>query len=148
MRPESMSSDIKGATTAWLPVAGYCTLLFIQSSFSAPELLPSFSGMDKLLHFGAYGVLGLLFMRAFTRSVSRLGARRVIFYSILLTAAYGLSDEAHQYFVAVRTADMMDVLADAIGGGCGTFLYYIRNRKVFASGGNHPSEREPGERGK
>ncbi|MFH0725486.1 MAG: VanZ family protein [Pseudomonadota bacterium] len=136
MRPESLSAAIKGATNAWLPVAGYCTLLFIQSSFSAPELLPSFSGMDKLLHFGAYGVLGLLFMRAFTQSIPRLGARRIIFYSILLTTAYGLSDEAHQYFVVVRTADMMDVLADAMGGGCGTFLYCICNREVFASGGD------------
>lgn len=100
--------------------------------------------MDKLLHFGAYGVLGLLFMRAFTRSVSRLGAGRILFYSILLTATYGLSDEAHQYFVVVRTADVMDVLADAIGGGCGAVLYYICNRDAFPTAGSESPEREPG----
>jgi VanZ family protein len=137
-----MPADIKGTMNAWLPVVGYCAFLFIQSSFPSPKLLPAFSGMDKLLHFGAYGVLGLLFMRAFTRSISRLGAGQIIFYSILLTAAYGLSDEAHQRFVVVRTADMLDVLADAIGGGCGAFLYYIRNREAFATGGNAIPKRE------
>jgi VanZ family protein len=132
MSTEARQADMKGTANAWLPVAGYCGLLFIQSSFSSPNLLPTFSGMDKLLHFGAYGVLGLLCMRAFTRSFSGLGAGRIIFYSILSTAAYGLSDEVHQHFVVVRTADMMDVLADAIGGACGSFLYYIYNRKTFA----------------
>ena len=128
-----MPTRVKGTITAWLPVVGYCVLLFVQSSFASPKLVPTFSGMDKLLHFGAYGVLGMLFMWAFTRSVPRLGAGRILFYSILLTAAYGLSDEAHQHFVVVRTADMMDALADAIGGGCGAFLYYICNREAFAN---------------
>lgn len=144
MRSEAIPADIKGTLNAWLPVVGYCAFLFIQSSLPSPKLLPSFSGMDKLLHFGAYGVLGLLIMRALTRSISRLGAGQIIFYSILLTSVYGLSDEAHQRFVAARTAEMLDVLADAVGGGCGAFLYYIRNREAFSTGGKTIPKRERG----
>jgi VanZ family protein len=128
-----MPVGVKGGINAWLPVLGYCVLLFIQSSFASPQLLPTFSGMDKLLHFGAYAVLGLLFMRAFTLSASRIGTGRMIVYSILLTALYGISDEVHQFFVVVRTADMMDAIADALGGGCGVFLYYLSNRGIFAN---------------
>jgi VanZ family protein len=55
-------------------------------------------------------------------------------YSFLLTATYGISDEVHQSFVIARTADIMDALADALGGGCGIFLYYITKRSVYATG--------------
>lgn len=130
-----MPDDVKGNVSAWLPVVGYCVLLFVQSSFAAPKLLPTVSGMDKMLHFFAYGILGLLFIRAFTRSMPGLGATRIIFYSIILTAAYGAGDEVHQHFVAVRTADMMDALFDALGGGCGVLLYYLFNRKGPADEG-------------
>ena len=43
-------------------------------------------------------------------------------YALLLASAYGASDEYHQWFVPVRTADYLDWIADtggaAIGGLC------------------------------
>jgi VanZ family protein len=126
-----MPVGVKRNINAWLPVVGYCVLLFIQSSFASPKLLPTFPGMDKLLHFGAYGFLGMLFLRAFNLSNPRLRVRHLLFYSILLTALYGISDEVHQRFVVVRTADIMDATADAFGGGCGVILYYFCNRFNF-----------------
>lgn len=132
-----MDADTKRNVTAWLPVICYCVLLFIQSSFASPKSLPTFSGMDKLLHFGAYGFLGLLFLRAFSISSSRLETPRIMFYSFLLTAAYGISDEVHQSFVITRTAEAMDVIADVLGGGFGIFLYYITNRSVYAAERHH-----------
>jgi VanZ family protein len=129
-----MPVDAKKNVAAWLPAVGYCVILFVQSSFASPKLLPTFPGMDKLLHFGAYGVLGLLFMRAFRITTSRIGVPQIMLYSLLLTTAYGISDEVHQSFVIARTADVMDALADALGGGCGIFLYYMTNRNVYATG--------------
>jgi VanZ family protein len=58
---------------------------------------------------------------------------------------YGISDEVHQHFVVARTAETMDVLADALGGSCGTFLYYIRSGNAFSSGGNKNRKRRPKE---
>jgi len=34
---------------------------------------------------------------------------------VLIAAAYGATDELHQYFVPGRQADVADLLADAIG---------------------------------
>jgi VanZ family protein len=44
---------------------------------------------------------------------------------VLSTALFGLSDEIHQSFVAFRTADAWDVLADAIGGAIGVGFYFV-----------------------
>jgi VanZ family protein len=47
---------------------------------------------------------------------------------VLSTALYGLSDEVHQYFVPFRTADPLDLLADALGGALGVLFYQALSR--------------------
>jgi VanZ family protein len=109
----------------WFPVLFYCTAIFIQSCFPSPEHLPSFTLMDKCLHFFAYGFLGMLFLRALRNSA--LGRREglVLVLAIVLTGLYGGTDEFHQYFVPMRTADWWDLLADVIGGCFGVVCYHL-----------------------
>ena len=47
------------------PLVVYCALIFLQSSFAAPDEIPNLPYIDKILHFGAYALLGVLFFRAF-----------------------------------------------------------------------------------
>lgn len=40
-----------------------------------------------------------------------------LYIALVLTMAYGASDEYHQMFTPGRTTEFMDFLADSIGGG-------------------------------
>ncbi|MDY6954387.1 MAG: VanZ family protein [Thermodesulfobacteriota bacterium] len=109
----------------WLPVVLFCAVLFVQSSFSTPQAMPSFPHMDKLLHLGAYAVLGALFLRGFNNSRHRNHGEGIRVVSILLTGIYGATDELHQYYVPFRSADTGDILCDFLGGFIGVYLYHL-----------------------
>ena len=67
---------------------------------------------DKLVHAAVYAVLGGLLLRALNHPV----------WAWAIATAYGLSDEAHQYFVPGRMFDLGDWLADSVGAGLGVWL--------------------------
>jgi len=79
--------------------------------------------LDKVLHFVAYALLGALFLRAFKTSRIKNNVRFILILSVLLPFLYGISDEIHQHFVPHRSADLMDVLADILGGLMGVYIY-------------------------
>ena len=107
----------------WLPLIAACAAIFIQSSFRGPERMPEVRFLDKLLHFGAYAVLAILFYRAYETLPLKNNRILLIFFSIISAILYGISDEIHQYFVLFRHADLMDVVANTIGSISGVFLY-------------------------
>jgi VanZ family protein len=88
--------------------------------------------LDKVLHFLAYALLGILFLRAFKTSRIKNNVKLMLILSILLSFLYGVSDEIHQYFVPYRNADLMDVLADMFGAITGVYIYQAIARKGFA----------------
>ena len=117
----------------WFPVLLYCLFIFIQSSLPASEHLPDFEFSDKLLHAGAYAVLGLLVYRAFNAAGKHTATARLVILSIVLTALYGASDEVHQYFVPSRSAEFLDFAADTIGAILGVMMalaIYTKRRFV------------------
>jgi VanZ family protein len=72
---------------------------------------------DKLLHVGAYAVLGALFCRALVGEGTRTSAALVL--AVLLASAYGAADEFHQSFVPLRQPDLADWVVDALGASIG-----------------------------
>ena len=44
--------------------------------------------------------------------------------AVLLTVAYGLTDEVHQSFVPGRTPELRDLAADALGAAAGAGLVW------------------------
>ena len=94
----------------WLPLIVACAAIFIQSSFRGPERMPDVRFLDKLLHFGAYAVLGILFFRAYETLALKENRNLLILFSIASASLYGISDEIHQYFVPFRHADTLDVM--------------------------------------
>ena len=124
----------KSLITRWLPLILYCLLIYIQSAHPSPEELPSFKFMDKMLHFVAYGVMGILFYRAYLTLRIRNQQQLLVFLSIVSASLYGVSDEIHQYFVPDRHAAFSDVIADILGAVCGVFLYHVWMGRKQATG--------------
>jgi VanZ family protein len=118
----------------WLPLIAYSALIVIQSHYPTPESLPRLPYFDKLLHTGGYGLLGLLFCRAYRSRWPAASGRALARSAVLSSALFGLSDEIHQSFVVFRTADAGDVLADALGGALGVALYFV----LLALSGRRP----------
>ena len=116
----------------WLPILIYCLLIFIQSSYPSIKSAPELPHIDKVLHFVAYALLGALFLRAFKTSRIKNNVKLMLILSVLLSSLYGISDEIHQYFVPHRDADLMDVLADMLGGIMGVYIYQAITRKISA----------------
>jgi VanZ family protein len=118
----------------WLPLIAYCLFIFLQSSSDSPLELSAFSHMDKVLHAGAYGLLGILFYRAYRSRWPNASGWTMANASLLSAAFYGLTDEFHQYFVPGRSADPWDWLADTIGAMLGVIAYhalmYYQSRKA------------------
>jgi VanZ family protein len=81
--------------------------------------------LDKFLHVGAYGLMGILFFRAYETLPLRFNKTSLILMSIGSATLYGISDEIHQYFVPFRQADIMDVLANTMGSICGVYFYHL-----------------------
>jgi VanZ family protein len=117
---------------AWLPAVAWAAVIF---SLSAQSRLPgpSFSGFDKIAHFGAYGILGIFLCFGAERS------RLPLLVAAAIGMAYGASDEIHQMFVPGRSPDVLDWCADAAGVLAACFLYtrwrLRRARPTDAAGG-------------
>lgn len=111
-------------------------LIFWESSQSNPfPFLPlEILSQDKLLHVAAYAVLAGLVMAAIARG--RPGPLvRAAAVAILFTAAYGATDEWHQWYVPGRDADPLDWVADVTGAiaGATAVAVILRRRDPRAS---------------
>ena len=120
-----MSPRSKMFLYRWLPLIVYCLAIYIQSDLPSPEHLPSFEFSDKLLHFFAYALMGILFYRAYHTLRINNKLRMLILLSVVSASLYGISDEIHQYYVPFRDASIFDVIANILGAGCGVYLYSV-----------------------
>ena len=122
--PVTDQSKLKNFLIYWLPLIIYCLFIFLQSSRPSPEHIPDFRFLDKFLHVGAYGLLGILFYRAYETLPLKARKNLLILFSIGSATLYGISDEIHQYFVPDRDADILDAVANTIGSISGVYLYH------------------------
>lgn len=114
-----MSSWFRGPSfRLWAPVVVYMVAIFIGSSISEPPPIPG--GTDKPLHSSVYFGLAVVVVRAVAGGLPRRIRAGAAAMAILITVGYGVTDEFHQLFVPGRSADVYDVLADAIGALAGT----------------------------
>ena len=141
-----MLPKIKIFTYNWLPLIAYCVFIYTQSSYPSPESLPSFEFSDKLFHFGAYAVLGVLFYRAYQTLPIKHNFQLIMQLSMISASIYGVSDEIHQSFVPYRDGSFSDVIADVLGAVCGVYLYHrwmmgLKGRVLNAEVGMRKSEK-------
>lgn len=105
----------------WIPAIVWAGVILVLTSWPNPQLPFSVSGLDKVVHFSMYGILGFLVGRALPR-------QRIL--SALVAAAVGLAvfgalDEWHQRFIPGRSADVRDWLADVTGMVLGLLLAHL-----------------------
>jgi VanZ family protein len=119
-----MTTEARPQHRWWGLVVVYSAAIFIASSSALPNITKrDIPGFDKILHFGAFGVWGLLFAYALGRSAPRWRVGWVMWTAMLGSVIYGVSDEVHQAFVPGRDADPLDVLADGAGGVAAALVY-------------------------
>ncbi|MDO9423352.1 MAG: VanZ family protein [Methylobacter sp.] len=100
----------------------YCLFIYWlsdQSSLPTPKL---FTFEDKILHAGAYFIMGVLAWRSFNHLLNRPIVLALL--SVTFCSLYGISDEWHQSFVVGRFSDVADWIADTSGAGLAVFLLY------------------------
>ena len=98
----------------WGPAWGTMVLIFVLSSISGLGPIPG--GVDDgVAHALQYAVLAALLLRGLAGARWRGVKVRAAALAVLLATLYGVTDEAHQWFVPGRTAEVTDLVADALG---------------------------------
>lgn len=109
-----------------LPIIILSVAIFVASSFPVPEIALSIVNLsDLLLHFAAYFIYGVFLAVAVETNMRFSSNGKKIAAIAIIGALYGLSDEFHQSFVAGRTADWLDWLADC--GGIAVSLAFYKS---------------------
>jgi len=104
----------------WLPVYLYLLLIVIMSSLSKPPVPKlKFFEIDKLYHLIEYGILSFLSLRAFMNSPRKILSSDAVFFTVLTTVVFGLTDEIHQAFVPGRSSNIADWVFDSLGAVAG-----------------------------
>ena len=108
----------------WTPAVLWAATLFVLSAQSKlPKVGPQFHNVDKIHHLIAYAVLGALVMFALRRA-NNLPLPKAFVLAILISSAYGATDEFHQRFVPNRICDVWDWTADTLGAGIAAIVFY------------------------
>ena len=80
---------------------------------------------DKYVHVVIFSVLAYLLFGALRNKLSRLQPVIQIAFIVVICAAAGFLDEAHQLLVAGRTFSLWDWAADILGCTLGAMAYYL-----------------------
>ena len=117
-----------------MPASVYLAFVFYTGLIrlgKLPEV--GFVATDKLLHALVFGGLSLLLVRAARSLWPALSLTRRLGFGLVLSSFFGALLEVCQFFVAYRSADFLDWLADTLGALlavllCGLFLWLIPRR--------------------
>lgn len=117
--------------TRWLLVVAWMAVLFGLSGLSGSSVPGQFATPG---HFFLYAVLGSLVWIAVYRPGNGTAA---IAIAVLISSAYGVTDEFHQSFVPGRMPDIVDWGVDTVGALVGAGLVWFVACKRGAR--RHPS---------
>jgi len=128
---------IRHWVSAWLPVAIGCAIIACESTayFGADHTTGPLRALWQWLfgpigddlwdlihhlirktgHFAGYGLLGLVWLRAWWMTCPRMRFVSTAILALLGTALVASSDEIHQTFLPNRTGSAWDVLLDCAG---------------------------------
>jgi VanZ family protein len=109
----------------WLLVFFYCLFIFILSSSASPMALPRIDHADKIAHFAAFVILGILFFRACRSPGHVFKPIRAVALTLVSSTIFGILIEIHQYYLPYRKAEALDVAADVAGCIFGIFLFLM-----------------------
>jgi VanZ family protein len=103
---------------AYVPALLWAAVVVALAGASELPPTPAIPHLDKVAHFGAYGVLGLLLGYGWLMAGRRPGRAWLLAFALLL----GASDEYRQSKIPERSAELGDWVADALGAATGLYL--------------------------
>jgi VanZ family protein len=111
----------------WLPPLALMALIFALSAQSSLEVgLGTFELVGrKLVHFGEYALLCLLWWRPLRTGMPD---RRAALVAFLIASVYAATDELHQSFVDGRNGTPVDWLIDSAGAAAAALAVTARRR--------------------
>ena len=114
----------------YFPLAIYWFVLLVLTTLPGKDL-PKTGINDKIEHFSAYFLLGILLSLAllFQNRFSKI-RKYFTLYTGLIIGLYAALDEIHQLFIPGRDCDILDWTADMIGASIG-ILVIIFLIKIF-----------------
>ncbi len=120
----------------WAPLAAYTVFIVVFSVRPVPEDLPDLPDIDKLYHFIAYFLLGLLWARAIDSiSTDSRGKKGALIAPAVIAFLFGVLIEVVQYFIPERSADVVDAIANGAGAISGAFVFGYLRLKLFKKTG-------------
>jgi len=112
----------------WAPVLLYGGLIFYLSSqpldFVGEGPFPQW---DKVAHATEYGLFCFLILRALRGTFPRARLSVLAAWAVVITVAYGASDEFHQAFVPQRDSDIFDLFSDGSGASLVSAIWWFWN---------------------
>ena len=118
----------------WLPAVTYAVSISVFSSMPRPpeapgvELVPFYSSFAHMLVFAGFSAVLFFALDSSTHGNMK---RLCPLFALLITFAYGLTEEIHQHYVPGRTMDMADALVDLIGATMAQLMIVVERRLVF-----------------
>ncbi|MBR9988392.1 MAG: VanZ family protein [Gemmatimonadetes bacterium] len=103
---------------AFAPAIIWAATVWIAGGLQSTTSLPSVPGLDKVAHFGMYGVLGFLLARGWLAA----DWRGTWLLPVLIALLLGMADELRQRSVPGRSAEVADWVADVAGAATGVFI--------------------------
>jgi len=131
-KPQAPPRATLGRSVAWTATAAWMAVIFAMSSLPGSAIPGTGS---EIAHFVTYGVLGgLLYLAISHETPDRI---RAIMLAVLISSAYGVSDEFHQAFVPGRVPDVVDWGIDTLGSLAGALTTHaaLRRRREAVRGG-------------
>ena len=99
---------------------------------------PAFPHADKALHAIAFGMMQVVVLRALRYLLPGLGFRKQNLGAFALVVAAGGLLELAQLSSAFRSAEWLDLLADAVGAGLVALVFARRARRETCAGAGQP----------
>ena len=113
-----------------IPMLSCMGMIFFMSHQPGDSLdLPLFPGADKLAHMAVYALLSGAVICAFSSRTRSKRRYLVLTAAILVPMLFGISDEYHQSFVAGRSSEFFDVVADAAGALLVSIVWFVKTSK-------------------
>ena len=120
-----INSNRKWAIFLGLIAIAWIALIYVESSQPPPKILGEILGLDKVAHFAAYGVLGLMILAILTL-IDTYKKIPVLPITVVLVLLAGVFDEFHQSFVPERNVDGWDLFADFLGGCVSSTWFFCK----------------------
>jgi VanZ family protein len=91
------------------------------SSFNRPASLLSSIPIDKLIHFGLFGIQYILVAKATNKFISHTSKEVLLIY----VCVYAVFTECLQLFLKERSFDIFDIIANIMGASI-AYLFFNR----------------------